>query len=123
MLKKVLAVAAASAISPAFAGFYVNVENNASFKKDSDFQGSSTDLHIGYENSSDRGSFYIQGGGLLTNPDGGEQSTDVSAKIGGSVNATDKTSIYGELSGVFSDENVFGTKLGLKYSFWRFNPT
>ena len=118
MLKKVLTIAAASALSaPAFAGFYVNVENNASFKKDSDFQGSSTDLHIGYENSSDRGSFYIQGGGLLTNPDGGEQSTDVSAKIGGSVNATDKTSIYGELSGVFADENVFGTKLGLKYSF------
>ena len=118
MLKKLLAVAAASAISPAFAGFYVNVENNASFKKDSDFQGSSTDLHIGYENSSDRGSFYIQGGGLLTNPDGGEQSTDVSAKIGGSVNATDKTSIYGELSGVFADENVFGTKLGIKRLFW-----
>ena len=119
MLKKLLAVAAISAVSsvPVFAGLYVNVENNASFKKDSDFQGSSTDLHIGYENSSDRGSFYIQGGGLLTNPDGGEQSTDVSAKIGGSVNATDKTSIYGELSGVFSDENVFGTKLGLKYSF------
>ena len=117
MLKKVLAVAAASAISPAFAGFYVNVENNASFKKDSDFQGSSTDLHIGYENSSDRGSFYIQGGGLFTNPDGAEQSTDMSAKIGGSVNATDKTSVYGELSGVFADENVFGTKLGIKRLF------
>ena len=118
MLKKLLVAAAVTTCSsPVFAGFYVNVENNASFKKDSDFQGSSTDLHLGYENSSDRGSFYIQGGGLLTNPDGGEQSTDVSAKIGGSVNATDKTSIYGELSGVFADENVFGTKLGLKFAF------
>ena len=117
MLKKLLAVAAASAISPAFAGFYVNVENNASFKKDSDFQGSSTDLHIGYEGGNDNASWYIQGGGLLNNPDGGEQSTDVSAKIGGSVNATDKTSVYGELSGVFADENVIGTKLGLKYQF------
>jgi len=120
MLKKLLAVAAVSAVSsvPVFAGFYVNVENNASFKKDSDFQGSSTDLHIGYEGSNDSGaSWYIQGGPLLSNPDGGEQSTDVSAKIGGSVNATDKTSIYGELSGVFADENVFGTKLGLKFAF------
>ena len=117
MLKKVLAVAAASAISPAFAGFYVNVENNATFLKDSDFQGSSTDLHVGYEKSSERGSFYLQGGPLLSNPEGKTQSTDVSAKIGGSVNATDKTSIYGELSGVFADENVFGTKLGLKFAF------
>jgi len=119
MLKKVLTIAAASALStPAFAGFYLNVENNASFKKDSDFQGSSTELHIGYEGSNDSGaSWYIQGGGLLNNPDGGEQSTDVSAKIGGSVNATDKTSIYGELSGVFSDENVIGTKLGIKRLF------
>ena len=120
MLKKLLAVAAVSAVSstPVFAGFYLNVENNASFKKDSDFQGSSTDLHIGYEGGNDNASWYIQGGGLLNNPDGGEQSTDVSAKIGGSVNATDKTSIYGELSGVFADENVIGTKLGLKFAFW-----
>jgi len=119
MLKKLLAVAAVSAVSstPVFAGFYLNVENNASFKKDSDFQGSSTDLHIGYEGGNDNASWYIQGGGLLNNPDGGEQSTDVSAKIGGSVNATDKTSVYGELSGVFADENVIGTKLGLKYKF------
>ena len=120
MLKKVLAVAAVSAASstPVFAGFYLNVENNATFLKDSDFQGSSTDLHVGYEKSSDRGSFYLQGGPLLSNPEGKSQSTDVSAKIGGSVNATDKTSIYGELSGVFADENVFGTKLGLKFAFW-----
>ena len=120
MLKKVLAVAAVSAVSstPVFAGFYVNVENNATFLKDSDFQGFSTDLHVGYEKSSERGSFYLQGGPLLSNPEGKSQSTDVSAKIGGSVNATDKTSIYGELSGVFSDENVFGTKLGLKFAFW-----
>tara|TARA_R100001591_G_scaffold37725_1_gene49052 strand:+ start:144 stop:503 length:360 start_codon:yes stop_codon:yes gene_type:complete len=119
MLKKVLAVAAVSAASstPVFAGFYLNVENNATFLKDSDFQGSSTDLHVGYEKSSDRGSFYLQGGPLLSNPEGKSQSTDVSAKIGGSVNATDKTSIYGELSGVFADENVFGTKLGLKFAF------
>ena len=118
MFKKLLAVAAVSVVStPMYAGFYLNVENNASFKKNSNFQGSSTDLHIGYEKLSDRGSLYIQGGPLFTNPHNEEQSTDVSAKIGGSVNATDKTSIYGEFSGVFSDENVFGTKIGLKKVF------
>tara|TARA_R100000231_G_scaffold38005_1_gene33316 strand:- start:29 stop:385 length:357 start_codon:yes stop_codon:yes gene_type:complete len=118
MLKKLLVAAAVTTCSsPVFAGFYLNVENNATFLKDSDFQGSSTDLHVGYEKSSERGSFYLQGGPLLSNPEGKTQSTDVSAKIGGSVNATDKTSIYGELSGVFADENVFGTKLGLKFAF------
>ena len=117
MLKKALSIAAVSALStPAFAGVYLNIENNASFLK-TDYQSNNTDLHIGYEGGNDNASWYIQGGGLLNNPDGGEQSTDVSAKIGGSVNATDKTSIYGELSGVFSDENVFGTKLGIKRLF------
>jgi len=49
MLKKVLTIAAASALStPAFAGFYVNVENNGSYTG-KDFTGSGTDLHLGYE--------------------------------------------------------------------------
>mgnify|MGYP003122410265 CR=1 FL=1 len=44
MLKKVLTIAAASALStPAFAGFYVNVENNAAFLG-KDYIGSGTDL-------------------------------------------------------------------------------
>ena len=116
MLKKVLAVAAASAISPAFAGFYVNVENNAAFLG-KDYIGSGTDLHLGYEGGNDSASYYLQGGAFLSNPDGGDSSTNFSGKVGGSVVATDKVDVYGEFSIVTDTTNSYGTKLGLKYKF------
>ena len=113
MLKKVLAVAAASAISPAFAGFYINVENNASFLK-TDYQSNNTDLHIGYEGGNDNASWYIQGGGLLQSVDGQDSETNISAKTGGSVNVNDRVSVYGEFSAVFDDSNSYATKIGTK---------
>ena len=114
MLKKVLAVAAASALStPAFAGFYVNVENNGSYTG-KDFTGSGTDLHLGYENGNAFGSYYIQGGGLFQSVDGQDSETNISAKTGGSVSINDRVSVYGELSGVFDDSNSYGTKIGTK---------
>ena len=117
MLKKLLAVVAASAISPCFAGFYVNVENNASYTGD-DFTGSGTDLHLGYEGSNDSGaSFYVQGGALLSNPDGADSETNFSGKVGGSISAAEKIDVYGEFSVVTDDTNSYGTKLGLKYKF------
>ena len=116
MLKKILAVAAASAISPAFAGFYVNVENNGSYTG-RDYNGSGTDLHLGYEGGNGSASYYLQGGAFLSNPDGGESSTNFSGKVGGSVAATDKVDVYGEFSIVTDTTNSYGTKLGLKYKF------
>mgnify|MGYP005729609593 CR=1 FL=1 len=116
MLKKVLAVAAASAISPAFAGFYVNVENNGSYTG-KDYNGSGTDLHLGYENGNAFGSYYIQGGAYLNNPDGADSETNFSGKVGGSVTASDKVDVYGEFSIVTDTTNSYGTKLGLKYKF------
>ena len=116
MLKKVLAVAAASAISPAFAGFYVNVENNGSYTG-KDYTGSGTDLHLGYENNNAFGSYYIQGGAYLNNPDGADSETNFSGKVGGSVTASEKIDVYGEFSIVTDTTNSYGTKLGLKYKF------
>ena len=118
MLKKVLTIAAASALStPAFAGFYVNVENNGSYTG-KDYTGSGTDLHLGYEGSNDSGaSFYVQGGALLSNPDNGESETNFSGKVGGSISAAEKIDVYGEFSMVADDTNSYGTKLGLKYKF------
>ena len=116
MFKKLLAVAAASAISPAFAGFYVNVENNAAFLG-KDYIGSGTDLHLGYEGGNGTASYYLQGGAFLSNPDGGDSSTNFSGKVGGSVAATDKVDVYGEFSIVTDTTNAYGTKLGLKYKF------
>ena len=113
MLKKLLAVAAASAISPAFAGFYVNVENNAAFLG-KDYIGSGTDLHLGYEGGNDSASYYLQGGAFLSNPDGGDSSTNFSGKVGGSVAASERVDIYGEFSIVTDTTNAYGTKLGIK---------
>jgi len=117
MLKKVLAVAAVSAVStPCFAGFYVNIENNGSYTG-KDYNGSGTDLHLGYEGSNGSASYYVQGGALLSNPDDGESETNFSGKVGGSISAAEKIDVYGEFSMVADDTNSYGTKLGLKYKF------
>ena len=112
-----MAVAAVSALStPAFAGFYVNVENNASYTG-KDYTGSGTDLHLGYEGGNGTASYYLQGGAFLSNPDGADSETNFSGKIGGSVAAAEKVDVYGEFSVVTNDTNSYGSKLGLKYRF------
>ena len=117
MLKKVLSIAAVSAVStPCFAGFYVNIENNGSYTG-KDYNGSGTDLHLGYEGSNGSASYYVQGGALLNNPDDGESETNFSGKVGGSISAAQKIDVYGEFSMVADDTNSYGTKLGLKYKF------
>ncbi len=100
----------------AIAGPYVNIENNAGFVG-SDFKGHQTDFHVGIEGSGAVGSWYLQGGPSVIVPDGEESDTIVTAKVGGAVNASEKVSVYGELSGAFDEVNSYGTKAGLKYSF------
>ena len=117
MLKKVLAVAAVSAVStPAFAGFYLNAEVNSGFSGQN-YTGSATDLHLGYEGSNGSASYYVQGGALLSNPDDSDSETNFSGKIGGSISAAEKIDVYGEFSVVTNDTNSYGSKLGLKYKF------
>ena len=117
MLKKVLTIAAASALStPAFAGFYLNVENNGSYQG-KNFTGSGTDAHLGYEGGNGTASYYLQGGAFLSNPDGADSSTNFSGKVGGSVAASERVDVYGEFSIVTDTTNFYGTKLGLKYKF------
>ena len=100
----------------AIAGPYVNIENNAGFTG-SDFNSQVTDFHVGYEASGSLGSWGVQAGPSVVVPDGGDQETILTGKIFGSVAATEKLSIYGELSAAFDDTNSYGTKAGLKYSF------
>jgi len=117
MLKKVLSIAAVSAVStPAFAGFYLNAEVNSGFSGQ-DYTGSATDLHLGYEGSNGSASYYVQGGALLSNPDDGESETNFSGKVGGSISASEKIDVYGEFAVVTDDENSYNSKLGIKYAF------
>ena len=120
-----VAVSAVVLGSPAIAGPYVNVENNAGFAGgdglDMDYTGSVTDFHVGIEGG-DKASWYMQAGPALIQPDGDSADVELSGKIGGSVvvSADEKLSIYGEISFITVDDfdaaNV-GTKVCAKYNF------
>ena len=116
-MKKIIAILSAAALgTPALAGPYVNIENNAGFSG-SDFNGHVTDFHLGYESGNEVGSYYIQAGPSIFSPDGAEQETKLTGKLGGSLKATKRVSVYGELSAAFDDVNDYGTKVGVKYNF------
>jgi hypothetical protein len=123
MIKSVFAATAALSVSAgaAFAGPYVNVEANSGFTGSS-YNGTATDLHLGYEGAlGESGSYYVQGGATVVSPDGGESDTVPSGKAGVGLSLTEALGAYGEVSFVGSgDDNIdrgYGTKLGLKYSF------
>ena len=119
---KTLALALASTIValPASAGVYVNVENNAGYTG-SDYQGSTTDLHIGYEGGTDTFGYYVQGGPAIVATDGAEDTDNqLSGKVGATVAATEKLDFYGELAVQTADgdiDNSWATKIGTKYKF------
>ena len=125
--KSTIAAVAASPFllaGAAFAGPYVNVESNIGYP-DGDYDGATTDLHIGYEGSlTESADFYAQIGpqfGAVDGTDGTE--TEFSGKVGVSVAATDALGIYGELAGVTDeasngdDEIDWTAKVGAKFVF------
>ena len=123
MIKSFIAAAAAAPLfaGAAMAGPYVNVEANAGWTG-SDYNGTATDLHVGYEGPlGESASYYVQGGATIVSPDGGESDTVPSGKAGVGVAVTEKLGAYGEVSFVGSgDSDIdrgYGGKVGLKYSF------
>jgi hypothetical protein len=121
MIKSVFAATAALSMSAgaAFAGPYVNVEANSGFVG-SDYSGTVTDLHVGYEGSEGAVGYYVQAGPSLVSPDGAESETVFSGKAGASVAATERLDIYGEVSfatGIDDADNGYGAKVGAKFNF------
>jgi hypothetical protein len=115
---KALALAVSGVLvgSAALAGPYVNVENNAGYQDG--YLGSTTDIHVGFEGSSDVYGYYVQAGPAIVAPDGDDAEMEISGKLGGSVQATDSFGVYGEVSFITDDiEPIFGTKIGVKYAF------
>lgn len=96
----------------AIAGPYVNVEANSGFVG-SDYTGSVTDVHVGYEGAN----WYAQGGTSLLAPDAEDGSVELSGKAGGSYQLSEAVSLYGEVSFMTGDDTSYGTKIGAKYSF------
>jgi hypothetical protein len=117
MIKPIaIAVSGVLAGSAALAGPYANVENNAGYQDG--YLGSTTDIHIGYEGGDGVYGFYLQGGPAIVSPEGGDVDMELSGKIGGSVQATENFSVYGELSFITAeDDPAVGTKIGAKWNF------
>ena len=113
-----LALAATLASTPAMAGVYVNAESNASYTGN-DYTSRTTDLHIGYEGEVGALGYYVQGGPAVTAADGADGSTDFSGKLGGSVAASEKLGVYGEISFKTDEtaDNAYVTKIGAKFKF------
>ena len=123
MFKSVFAASAAlfASAGAALAGPYVNVEANAGWTG-SDYNSTTTDLHVGYEGAlGENGSYYVQGGASVVSPDGAESDTVPSGKAGLGLGLTDNLGAYGEVSFLGSgDEDIdrgYGAKLGVKYNF------
>ena len=123
MIKSVFAAVAAAPLfaGAALAGPYVNVEANSGWSG-SNYVGTTTDAHVGYEGAlGESGSWYVQGGASFVSPDGGETDTVPSGKAGLGFAVTDALGAYGEVSFIGSgDADIdrgYGTKVGLKYSF------
>ena len=125
MFKSVFAAAAALSMSAgaALAGPYVNIENNAGFTG-SDFEGSVTETHVGYEaDLGEDAAWYVQAGPAFVSPDGGETTTELSAKVGISADVSDHVGVYAEIAAQTQDEINFdedlniGTKVGIRYTF------
>mgnify|MGYP003116991618 CR=1 FL=1 len=111
-----IAVSGVLAGSAALAGPYVNVENNAGYQDG--YLGSTTDLHIGYEDGDGTYGFYVQGGPAIVSPSEGDTEFELSGKVGASVQATEQFGAYVELSFITDeDDPAIGTKIGAKYSF------
>ena len=123
---KLIALAALTAstalATPATAGVYANVESNGA-RVGSEYTGSVTDVHVGYEKDLGTGSsFYVQGGPAVVAEQGEDSDWRLSGKVGGNFQATEKVGVYGELALLTSDQdtdddNSWSTKVGLKYSF------
>ena len=122
MIKSVFAATAALSMSAgaAFAGPYVNVEANSGFTGSS-YNGTATDLHVGYEGAlGDTASYYVQAGPAVVAADGVDTETQFSGKAGLGFAVTDQLGAYGELSFLTADDSDdlgVGGKLGVKYSF------
>ena len=121
MIKSVFAATAALSMSAgaAFAGPYVNVEANSGWTG-SDYSGTVTDIHVGYEGSTGAVGYYVQAGPAIVAGDDVDSETVLSGKTGASVAATERLDIYGEVSfitGIDDADDGYGAKIGAKFNF------
>ena len=123
-MKALFFAAAASILAApaAIAGPYVNAETNVGYTGN-DFNGSVTDLHIGYEGDlGENAGYYVQAGPAIVAVNGEENETEISGKAGLGIDVTDQVNVYGEVSFLtleqqLGDDLGLGVKAGVKYNF------
>ena len=123
-IKPLIAAVAAAPLfaGAAFAGPYVNVESNLSYP-DGDYNDGTTDLHVGYEGSTDNVSYYVQAGPAFVHTDSTDDTeSEISGKVGASVAINEDLSVYGEIAGITgeaSNEDIidWSGKIGAKFTF------
>ena len=106
-IKPLIAAVAAAPLfaGAAFAGPYVNVESNLAYP-DGDYSNGTTDLHVGYEGSTDKVSYYIQAGPAFVHTDSTDDTeSEISGKVGASVAVSDDLSVYGEIAGITGEDS------------------
>ena len=119
-MKSIIAAGALLALSsPAYAGAYANVENNAAWVG-GDYDAAVTEVHAGYE--FDNG-IYIQGGPAFVSVEGEDLETEYSGKVGIVAGVSENLDVYGEVSFITEDQSFdtselnVGTKVGVTYRF------
>ena len=124
-IKPLIAAVAAAPLfaGAAFAGPYVNVESNLSYP-DGDYNDGTTDLHIGYEGSTEKVSYYIQAGPAFVHTDSTDDTeSEISGKVGASVAINEDLSVYGEIAGISGEDSSnddiidWSGKVGAKFTF------
>ena len=123
MSKSTIAALAASPFlfaGAAFAGPYVNLEATGSYP-DGAYSSGGLEAVVGYEGETPSGiGWYVSGGPTVTHTETADEFGDVEliGYLGGSKSLTEKTGLYGEVSGVTAGDDVnWGGKVGMKYSF------
>ena len=110
------------ASAPAFAGPYANVESNSGWTGN-DRNATITEVHGGWEfEPSDNSTIYVQGGPAFVSVDDEDLRSEISGKAGVSVDITEKTEVYGEITFITNDRDFnndldLGVKIGGTYRF------
>ena len=123
-MKIILATAVLlGAATPALAGPYVNVESNSAFIGRHG-QETVIETHPGFDiQVGESASVYVQGGPAFLLPEVGENTTELSGKIGIGYDVTPNLNAYGEVYAITAETIDFdapanvNVKAGVKYSF------
>ena len=121
-IKSIAAAVAATAMGAgsAFAGPYVNIENNTGYAGN-DYKAAITDFHVGYEGDiTESVDYYVQAGPAIVAQDGVDTTTEISGKAGLGADIAESVNVYGEVAFITvdgSDEADYNLKAGVTYRF------